>query len=128
METPPETDSNLAETTKRLAWRLLAILHNRLELLMVEIQEERDRARVMIVMAAAMVILGLLAGITITALIAAAAAPHIVAALAILAVLYTGGAGFLFWRMLKLRQNWEALSATRDQLDKDRECLEKTLN
>ena len=129
METPPDLDSNLADSTKRVIWRLLAVGHNRAELLMVEIQEERERVRVIIFMAAAMAILGLLAGITITALIVAASGPnHFLAALGILAVLYTGGAVFLYLRIAKVRKDWEPLSATRDQLQKDRECFEKTLS
>jgi uncharacterized membrane protein YqjE len=128
METPPDLDSNLADSTKRVIWRLLAVGHNRAELLMVEIQEERERMRVIIFMASAMAILGLLAGITITALIVAASSPHFLAALGILAVLYTGGAVFLYLRIAKVRKDWEPLSATRDQLQKDRECFEKTLS
>jgi uncharacterized membrane protein YqjE len=128
MERPPDIDANLADSAKRVIWRLLAVGHNRAELLMVEIQEERERVRVIIFMAAAMAILGLLAGITITALIVAASAPHVLTALGILAVLYTGGAIFLYLRISRLRKDWEPLSATRDQLQKDRECFEKTLS
>jgi uncharacterized membrane protein YqjE len=128
METPPDLDSNLADSTKRVIWRLLAVGHNRAELLMVEIQEERERMRVIIFMASAMAILGLLAGITITALIVAASSPHFLAALGILSVLYTSGAVILYFRIAKLRKDWEPLSATRDQLQKDRECFEKTLS
>jgi uncharacterized membrane protein YqjE len=128
METPPDLDSNLADSTKRVIWRLLAVGHNRAELLMVEIQEERERVRVIIFMAAAMAILGLLAGITITALIVAAAGTHFLAALEILSVLYTSGAVILYLRIARLRKDWEPLSATRDQLQKDRECFEKTLS
>lgn len=121
------SDSNLADATKRIACRLMAIGHNRAELLMVEIQEERERVRVMIFMAAAMAILGLLAGMTITALIAVAAGSHYLAALGILAVIYSGGAILLFLRLRRLGKDWEAFPATRDQLEKDRKCLEKTL-
>jgi uncharacterized membrane protein YqjE len=128
METPPETESNLADTTKRVAWRLLAICHNRAELLMVEIQEERERARVLVFLASGIAILALLGGMTLTAVIALAAGTHFFIALIILTILYIGGAVLLCLRVMRLVQNWESLSNTREQLEKDRECLEKSLN
>jgi uncharacterized membrane protein YqjE len=127
METPPETDPDLAGATKRVAWRLLAICHNRAELLMIEMQEERERARGIIILASAVAALGLLAGGTITALIVCAAGIHMLAALIILAVLYTGGAVFFYLKLTQLQKDWEPLSGTREQLEKDRECFEKTL-
>ena len=127
METPPETDPDLAGASKRVAWRLLAIGHNRAELLMVEMQEERERARAMIVVASAIAVLGLLAGITITALIVCAAGPHMLMALIVLAIIYTCGATFFYLKLSQMQRDWEPLAATREQLQKDRECLEKTL-
>jgi uncharacterized membrane protein YqjE len=127
METPPETDPDLAGTTKRVAWRLLAICHNRAELVMVEMQEERERARAIIILASAIAVLGLLAGITITALIACAAGTHIFTALVILAIVYTGAAVFFYLKLTQLQRDWEPLAGTREQLQKDRECFEKTL-
>jgi uncharacterized membrane protein YqjE len=127
METPPETDPDLAGTTKRVAWRLLAIGHNRAELLMVEMQEERERARAIVILASAIAVLGLLAGITITALIVCAAGTHMLAALITLAIIYSIGAVFFYLKLMQMQQEWEPLAGTRDQLQKDRECLEKTL-
>jgi uncharacterized membrane protein YqjE len=127
METPPETDPDLAGATKRVAWRLLAIGHNRVELLMVEMQEERERARAIIILASITAVLGLLAAGTITALIVCAAGTHMLLALIILAVLYTTGAVVFYLKLDNLKQDWEPLAGTREQLQKDRECLEKTL-
>src|ERR1700722_3850845 len=118
MDTPP--DSSLADTAKRIVWRLLAMGHNRAELLMVEIQEERERARVLFLLASGMTVLALLAGMTITALIALAAGKYLIIALIALAVVYSGGALFLYFKLGHMRQNWETLSGTRDQLEKDR--------
>jgi uncharacterized membrane protein YqjE len=128
MENPPETDSNLAGAAKRVALRLLTIGHNRAELLMVEIQEERERARAIVFLASIIAVLGLLAGITITALIVCAAGNHALIALAILAVVYAGGAVFFYFKLMGLQEHWESLSGTREQLEKDRECFEKTLD
>jgi uncharacterized membrane protein YqjE len=127
METPPETDPDLAGATKRVAWRLLAIGHNRAELLMVEMQEERERARAIVIMASAIAVLGLLAGITITALIVCAAGTYRLAALIILSILYTAGAVVFYLKLDNMKRDWEPLAGTREQLQKDRECLEKTL-
>jgi len=128
MERPPETDVNLAGTTKRIAWRVLAICHNRAELLMVEIQEERERARLIIFLAGVIGVLGLLAGITVTAAIACAAGAHILLALIIMAVVYIVLAVVLSLKLSWRLRNWETLSGSREQLQKDRECLEKALN
>jgi uncharacterized membrane protein YqjE len=126
-ETETESDLNLTDTAKRVARRLMVIGQNRVELLMLEMQEERERAQLMIVFAVAAAVLGLLAGMTITAIIALAAGSHFLAALIILAVLYAGGALLLYFKLTQMQRDWEALSATRDQLKKDRECLEKEL-
>jgi|HubBroStandDraft_2_1064218.scaffolds.fasta_scaffold87525_2 uncharacterized membrane protein YqjE len=127
METPPETEADLAGATKRVAWRLLAICHNRAELLMVEMQEERERARAIIILASTIAVLGLLAGGTITALIVCAAGAHMLLALIILAILYTAGAVIFYLKLDNMKRDWEPLSGTREQLEKDRECFEKTL-
>jgi uncharacterized membrane protein YqjE len=129
MEMSPETEteSNLTDTSKRVARRLMAIWQNRAELLLLEIQEERERAQVMIIFAVAGAVLGLLAGMALTAVIALAAAPHFLVALVALAIIYGGVALIFYFKLVHMQRNWEALSATRDQLKKDRECLEKEL-
>ena len=64
---PPLTDSGpLVETSKRLARQLLTMGENRLELLMVEVQEERERLLRAILMALGVAALGLLAGGALT--------------------------------------------------------------
>jgi uncharacterized membrane protein YqjE len=106
---------------------LLAFGHNRSELLMVEIQEERMRAQRMIVLMTGVGVLALLGGMTLTAIIVLAAGPHYFAALVILANLYFCGSAGFYLLVGQLHRNWESLSGTRDQLQKDRECLEKRL-
>jgi uncharacterized membrane protein YqjE len=49
------------------------------------------------------------------------------AALIILAILYTCGALFFYLKLSQMQRDWEPLAGTREQLQKDRECLEKTL-
>ena len=43
METPSDTAPHLADASRRLAQRALVICENRIELLMLEVQEERER-------------------------------------------------------------------------------------
>jgi uncharacterized membrane protein YqjE len=95
--------------------------------LMVEIQEERERAQRIIVIAAIGGVFGLLGGITLSAIIVVAAAPHYLAALITLAVLFFCGALGLFLKVGQMRRDWESAPRTREQLEKDRECLEKRL-
>ena len=50
-----------------------------------------------------------------------------VAVLLILTALYTAAGIFLYRRLIGRLRNWQMLSATLDQLRKDRACLEKIL-
>lgn len=118
----------LAATSKHFARRLLTIGENRLELLTVEVQEERERLLHAFLLALGVAAFGLLAGLTLTAAIVVLlwAWSHM-AALLMLTALY-GSAGICLWRRLTgLLRDWQTLSASLDQLRKDRECLEKIL-
>ena len=118
----------LAATSKTFARRLLTIGENRLELLTVEVQEERERLLHAFLLALGVAAFGLLAGLTLTATIVVLLwdwSP--VAVLLILTALYAA-AGICLWRRLAgLLRDWQTLSASLDQLRKDRECLEKIL-
>jgi uncharacterized membrane protein YqjE len=118
----------LAATSKHFARRLLTIGENRLELLTVEVQEERERLLHAFLLALGVAAFGLLAGLTLTAAsVGLLWAYSPVAVLLTLAVFY-GAAGFYLYRRLTgLLCNWQTLSASLDQLRKDRACLEKTL-
>jgi uncharacterized membrane protein YqjE len=126
----PATDNlgQIGASSKRFAQRLLTIGENRLELLTVEVQEERERLLHDVLLALGGAVFGLLAGITLTAAIVVwlwAWSP--VAVLLILTGLY-GAAGVCLYRRLTGRlRDWQTLSATLDQLKKDRACLETIL-
>lgn len=126
MDESSDTLTQLATTSRRLVRRLLTIGENRLELLTVEVQEERERLLHAFLLSLCVAAFGLLAGITFTAAIAVLfwdCWP--VVALAIMAILY-GAAGFWVWRRLAaLLGDWQTFSATMDQLRKDRACLER---
>jgi uncharacterized membrane protein YqjE len=128
MEESPVSFRQLAASLKDFARRLLTIGENRLELLTVEVQEEREHLLHAFLLALGVAALGLLAGLTLTAVIVVllwAWSP--VAVLLTLTCLY-GAAGICLYRRLTgLLCNWQTLSASLDQLRKDRACLEKTL-
>ena len=127
MQTSTVSFQQLATTSKHFARRLLTIGENRLELLTVEMQEERERLLHTILLALGVAAFGLLAGITLTALIVVVWWANPVGVLLTLTGLY-GAAGIcLYRRLTNLLRGWQTLAATLDQLRKDRACLEKLL-
>ncbi len=126
MEEPNVNLGRLAGTSKHFAGRLLTIGENRLELLLMEVQEERERLLHALILALAMSVFGLLACITLTAAIVVLFwANHPVAVLLALTGLYGAAGVFLCLRLTRLLSEWQTLSASIDQLRKDRACLEK---
>jgi len=126
----PVTDhvEPLAAAAKRFVRRLLIIGENRVELLTVEMQEERERLLQAILLAFGVATFALLAGLTLTAAIVVwlwAYSP--VAVLLTLTGLYGGAGVGLGWRLAGLLRDHQTLSASLDQLRKDRVCLEKIL-
>lgn len=115
----------LGRTSRDLAQRLMIIGQNRLELLMVELQEERERLLLALLLALGVAAFGLLAGLSLTAAVVIcfwASSP--VAALLTLTFIY-GATGVYLGRRLKLLlRDWQTLSASLDQLRKDRACLD----
>jgi len=128
METATGSFTQLAAASRRFAQRLLTIGENRLELLTVEVQEERERLLHAILLALGVAAFGLLAVLTLTAAIVVwmwAWSP--VAVLLALTGLYGAAGVYLYRRLTRLLCNWKMLSATLDQLRKDRACLGKNL-
>jgi uncharacterized membrane protein YqjE len=128
MEDATVSFQQLAATSKHFARRLLAIGENRLELLTVEVQEERVRLLHAFLLALAAAAFGMLAGITLTAAIVLllwAYSP--VAGLLVLTVLYSVAAVVIHRRLTGMLHDWQTLSASLEQLRKDRACLEKVL-
>jgi uncharacterized membrane protein YqjE len=128
METATGSFKQLAATSRRFAQRLLTIGENRLELLTVEVQEERERLLHAILLALGVAAFGLLASLTLTAAIVVLLwtwSP--LAVLLTLTGLYGAAGVYLYRRLTGLLRDWQTLSATLDQLRKDRACLEKNL-
>jgi uncharacterized membrane protein YqjE len=123
-----DNGAQVGSVTKRFAQRLLAIGGNRLELLMVEMQEERQHLLQVIFIALAAVSCALLAGILITAAIVVIFWNNYpVAVLVVLGCLYFSGAFLLYRRLVGLQRNRKFLPETVDQMQKDRACIDKIL-
>ena len=129
MENAPAQFVQVTGLARRLAQRLLVICENRIELLAVEVQEAHRRLLHVAFLALAVAVLGLMAGLALSAAIVVmlwAASP--VATLLVLAVCYAAGAAWGYWRLAALRRDLETLPGTLGQLRKDCECLQRSLN
>jgi uncharacterized membrane protein YqjE len=114
---------------QRLARRLLTIVENRIELLMLEVQEERERLLRVILLALGVAVFGFLAATALTvALVVALWWLSPLSVLLTLAALYCTASLLLYQRFTFLQRNWETLPDTLDQLKKDRACLESHLS
>jgi uncharacterized membrane protein YqjE len=126
MEESTVSLGQLGATSKTFARRLLTIGENRLELLTVEVQEERERLLHAFLLALGVATFGLLASLTLTAAIAVLLwtwSP--LAILLILTGLYAAAGICLYRQLIGVLRNWQTLSASLDELRKDSECLEK---
>ena len=129
MESHPAKTELLAKLSKRFVRRLLAIAENRVALLSVEVQEERERFLHVVLMAIGLAVFGFLAGITLTGLIVALLWTYSPwATFLALTLLYGGAALGFYFRLKRLFAEWRHIPATMDQLRKDRACLEKQLS
>jgi uncharacterized membrane protein YqjE len=128
MEASTASLHQVAASSKQMARRLLAIGENRLELLAVEVQEARECLLHSFFLALGIATFGLLAGLTLTAAIVYSLWMYSpLAVLLILTGLY-GAAGLgLCWRLRTLLRDWQTLSASLDQLRKDRAAFDKIL-
>src|SRR5262249_14912608 len=101
---------------------------NRLELLTLELQEQRERVLQAFLLGLGAATFGLLAGMTLTATLVVCLWPYShVATLVSLTALYSAVALWLYPRLGPQHRAWETLRATLDQLKKDRACLERIL-
>lgn len=128
METTTDNLREVAATSKRLLARMVTIVDNRLELLVIELQEERLRLLRGVVLALGAAVFGLLAGVALTIAIAVffwEYSPTI--AVLVLALLYGGCAAWLYGGFVRVHRDWRTLPDTIDQLRKDCECLERNL-
>jgi uncharacterized membrane protein YqjE len=125
MESEPDNaEPTLLASVKRLLLTAAATVRNRVELLAVELQEERLRLVNVLLLAAAVVVFGLLTLVMLTfTVLLLAGEEHRVAVAAAITGLYLLVALGAFWRLRTRLKNWRAFSATRAELQKDCACL-----
>jgi uncharacterized membrane protein YqjE len=125
MAEPSDPPPGLFASLKKL-WRgVLATANNRLELLLVELEEERRRAIALLLLVLAVGVLGLmtlLAGSVL--LVTVFCDEHRVAVLAGLALFYLLAMLAGVWRLRVRLNNFRFLPDTVEQLKKDRACWE----
>lgn len=129
MTTTRSSLGEISDSSKRVGSRLLAIAENRLDLLTVEVQEERDRLLLVLMLALGLMALALLSVIALSAAVAVmfwAQSP--LGVLFGLTVLYAAAGVGVFAKLRGLLRDWKTLPATLDQLKKDRLCVEQLLN
>lgn len=111
---------NLASTGRRIVQTLAAITGNRVELLLVEWQEERERLVLTGLFLLGAVTFALLGGIALTIAVTLAfwdQSP--ILAVGILGGIYFILAAYFFLRLHKLKRNWESFPETLQQIKKD---------
>jgi uncharacterized membrane protein YqjE len=124
MDDSPVTCQDLLAASGRVLERMLNIAENRLELLAVEVQEERERSIHAMFMACGAAGFGLLSCLALTAAIVVAwwsYAPVVV--LLVLAAIYAVAGAGLYWWLSRCLGEWRMFTASLEQLKKDRASL-----
>jgi len=128
METTTDNLREVAVSSKRLLGRVAAIVENRLELLAVELEEERARLFRGFLLALGAAVFCFLAGVALSVAVVVVfweRSPAL--AVTGLAVLYAGCAAWLYGNFARLQREWRTLPDTIEQLRKDCQCLERNL-
>jgi len=128
MEAPNGQRPGVFASLRRLLQTLLAIGQNRLELLLVEAQEERLHFFEALLLAGTVIMLGAITLgaviFTLVALCLQAGRFDLLAGLILACLLATIVA---FWRLRRRLRTWVPFSATLEELKKDKACLEREL-
>jgi uncharacterized membrane protein YqjE len=129
MEESTVSLQQFAGASKDVARQLLSIGENRIELLTLELQEERDRLVQSFLLAVGTAVCALLALLTLTAGLVVLFWPTSPAlVLFVLTALYALAGTWFAQRLHDRLQNWHSLAASRDQLQKDRLALRQALS
>jgi uncharacterized membrane protein YqjE len=122
-------EASPGSAAKRLALGLLSIARTRFQLLGVELQEERERWLLSLVLVLGCAACGFLAFMALTIGCMAVLWPHSpLLAVALPSGTYAVAAFCLYRRIRTLFEDWQSLPDTLEQLRKDRECLETWLD
>lgn len=125
MEEPGESIPGIFTSLGRLLKTVLVIAQNRLELFLVEAQEERWRFFNALLLAAVALILVLMTLMTATiAIVVVCVKAGRLDLVAALVLLYLAGTIISIWRLRARLKQWKPFSATLAELKKDKACLD----
>ena len=126
MKEPGESTPGLFASLGRLLGTVLAMAQNRVELLLVELREERWRFFDAVLLVGVVLILGTmtLMSATIAIVIVCVQAERLDLVVA-LVLLYLAGTVIAVWRLRTRLKNWAPFSATLAELKKDKACLDE---
>jgi uncharacterized membrane protein YqjE len=124
MQGPQEKKRGVFASIRRLFKIIGAIGSNRVELLLVEWQEERLRLMQTLLLAGIVLILALMTLMVITMIIVAVCLMHHLIGLVIaLGVIYLLATIVCYLRLRNRLKSWAPFAATLAELKKDKECL-----
>jgi uncharacterized membrane protein YqjE len=125
MEDPGESAPGIFASLRRLLRTVLAIAQNRLELLLVEWQEERWRFFDALLLAGVALILALMTLMTATILIVVVCVKaNCLDLVVVLVLVYLAGTIFSVWRLRTRLKKWKPFAASLAELKKDKACLD----
>jgi uncharacterized membrane protein YqjE len=126
MQREDENQAGLFGSFRRLLNTGFAIAQNRLELLLVELQEERWHLLETLLLIGTVLILAAmtLAVVTVTIVVLCLRNNRLDLVIALI-VLYLIGTVFASWRLLRQLKGWVPFSDTLAELKKDKACLEQ---
>src|SRR5260221_8049030 len=126
MSETPQTEDGLLAPVTRLLKTLVNLLENRLELFLVEVQEERVRLVEVLLLAAMGGLAALMTLILITLTVVVIFwENHRVLVLVLFTLAYAAAAAVAFWTLPSRLNPWRAFTATLEQIKKDRPWIEK---
>jgi uncharacterized membrane protein YqjE len=126
MQKIDESRAGIFASLRGLLKTILAIAQNRLELLLVELQQERWRFFDALLLAGAVLMLlaMTLSVATITVVVVCVEAKRLDLLIALILVCLAGTI-VAFWRLRVRLKNWTPFSGTLSELKKDKACLEE---
>ncbi len=125
MDDPQHASDGLLATGKRILRSVGDLVQSRLELLLLELKEERIRLLDALLLVAACGVCALMTLASLTFTLVVIFWEHRGLVLAGLTLAYGAGAVASFWTLRNRLRAWQSFAATLDQIKKDRACLQK---
>jgi uncharacterized membrane protein YqjE len=126
MDEAGERGQGIFASLRRLVGTVLTIVHNRLEMLLVELDEARWRFIGALLLAGLVLILALMALLVPTlAIVVLCLKANRLDLVVVLTLLYLAATLVGLWRLHHRLKNWVPFSATLAELRKDKACLDE---